>query len=173
MGLWQHILGKTHCQSGLAFSISLWSLRMGRLPFFLSLGREGVIAVFSLRTNRWSVWSRSFSLHVFTVSLFYFFFSFFFSLDTQALQCMLISLQAELDIQRYLMKIESSQRVSTLPFLFSASNRTSPPAFLLSCVWHSNQPLNRAPVLSLVCTEPWFKSLKAKRLQHSETHGIF
>ncbi|XP_058537666.1 sickle tail protein homolog isoform X2 [Neofelis nebulosa] len=31
-------------------------------------------------------------------------------LRDQALQCMLISLQAELDIQRYLMKIESSQR---------------------------------------------------------------
>ncbi|XP_052507297.1 sickle tail protein homolog isoform X8 [Budorcas taxicolor] len=31
-------------------------------------------------------------------------------LRDQALQCMLVSLQAELDIQRYLMKIESSQR---------------------------------------------------------------
>lgn len=32
----------------------------------------------------------------------------------QALQCMLVSLHSELDIQRYLMKIESSQRVSTV-----------------------------------------------------------
>lgn len=93
---------------------------------------------------------------------------FSFSPDTQALQCMLISLQAELDIQRYLMKIESSQRVST--FLFSALSRISPPAFSLNCVWHSNpcRPLNRKPVLCLVCPASSFKSLKAKCLQHSE-----
>ncbi|KAM7322436.1 hypothetical protein ACRRTK_017941 [Alexandromys fortis] len=34
-------------------------------------------------------------------------------LRDQALQCMLVSLQAELDIQRYLMKIESSQRTKS------------------------------------------------------------
>lgn len=88
----------------------------------------------------------------------------FFSLspDTQALQCMLISLQAELDIQRYLMKIESSQRVST--FIFSASSRILPPAFLLNRVWHSNPcgPLCSGPVLCLACPGCWFKPLKPK-----------
>lgn len=43
----------------------------------------------------------------------------FFSLfDPQVLQCMLVSLHSELDIQRYLMKIESSQRVSTVLSFF-------------------------------------------------------
>ncbi|XP_073085182.1 sickle tail protein homolog isoform X4 [Manis javanica] len=46
-------------------------------------------------------------------------------LRDQALQCMLISLQAELDIQRYLMKIESSQRTRS-PKL---SHSPQPPNF--------------------------------------------
>lgn len=117
------------------------------------LGERGVnCCIFTM--NKWTlglVWGlNSFSLHVFTLFSFlcFFFLSLSFSPDTQALQCMLISLQAELDIQRYLMKIESSQRVSTPPFLFSALSCTSPPALLLSRMWPPNQPLNRAPVLS-------------------------
>lgn len=89
-----------------------------------------------------------FSVPVFTLSLFYF--SLFFSPDTQALQCMLISLQAELDIQRYLMKIASSQRVSTFPF--SSLHWVAPRRVPLhcSCVWHSNQcqPVPSRSILS-------------------------
>lgn len=104
------------------------------LPFFWVRGLP--YAAFSLWTNRWFLWVKSsFSVPVFTLFLFYFSLSIFFSPDTQALQCMLVSLQAELDIQRYLMKIESSQRVSTLPFLLVAP---CPVAFSLGCVCSSN-----------------------------------
>lgn len=99
------------------------------------------------------------SLLLFLFSLFFFsiFFSLSFSPDTQALQCMLVSLQAELDIQRYLMKIESSQRVSTF-----SSRRTSP------------RCLHSAACGVLICVGlflflPWFHPLGAKRLQHSQT----
>lgn len=146
-----------------------------RTPIILSffVGRWVNCPMFSLWTNRWSVWSTHFfSLHIFNLSLFYFFFFFLsFSPDTQALQCMLISLQAELDIQRYLMKIESSQRVSTLPFLFSASSRTHLLPFysamcgILIGVSRQTEHLYFSPV----CPETWFKPLKAKCLQWTET----
>ena len=169
MGLWQDMLGKN------SFSVRASAFLTHRdatvtIFFFFFERREVNCAIFSSGTNRWSVWSTySFSRHVFTLSFLSLSLSFSLSPDTQALQCMLISLQAELDIQRYLMKIESSQRVSTLPFLFSALSRTLPPAFLPNCVWHSNQcqPLNRVPVLCLVCPSPDLNLSKPKCL-HSE-----
>lgn len=125
------------------------------LPFFWGRGLH--CAAFSLWTNRWFFWVKSFSVPVFTLFLFYFFLSLSFSPDTQALQCMLVSLQAELDIQRYLMKIESSQRVSTF-----SSRRTSP------------RCLHSAACGVLICVSlslflPWFHPLGAKCLQHSQT----
>lgn len=115
MGPWQDILEKPHCQSGLGLPSSFLSSWGGGLTV-LCFHYEQIDGLFGQPT---------FFLFIFSTFLFsIFFFSLSFSPDTQALQCMLISLQAELDIQRYLMKIESSQRVSTLPFLFSASSRT-------------------------------------------------
>lgn len=83
-------------------------------------GGQGLTATFTSWTNKWSVHFGQPILFLVMFSPFFFSIFFFcvcFSPVIQALQCMLISLQAELDIQRYLMKIESSQRVSTPPFL--------------------------------------------------------
>ena len=129
---------------------------MGLPPSCLSSGGEG-FTVLHLHCEQIDDSFGSSLLFLFLFSLFFFsifFLSLFFSPDTQALQCMLVSLQAELDIQRYLMKIESSQRVSTF-----SSRRTSPLLPSLGCVWRSNlcQPV---PFPALV-SPSWSQTLAA------------
>lgn len=57
-----------------------------------------------------------------------------------------------------------------LYLFFSALSLTSPHAFSLSCVWHSNW---HQPVPDPVYPEPGFKPLRAKCLQHSQTCALF